>query len=519
MKQQLLPEASWEQLLSRLSSAVPEAFDSSGKALNLTEGKWQSPGRPKALFSCVDGSRLGDLPQLSSETVERAVLHAQQSFSVWKNVDREVRKAHALAFIEAIEQHRSLLAYLMVWEIGKPYYQSLEDVDRCTQGGRWYLDHLDEMLEGRTPLGVVSNINSWNYPMSMLVLSSVIQVLCGNVVIAKTPSSGGMFALTLSFALAHRHDLPVSLVSGAGQELGEVLIQHPAIDCVSFVGGKKNGRHVAAALTGTNKRYMLEMEGINSYGIWNFSDWQRLKPQIRYAFKYGKQRCTAYVRYVIQRRLFPAFLDLYLETIQEVQVGHPLVVSAGETEPPRLDYGPLISAQKAQEVNLNWEDALRKGAIPLFEGQLNSDRFLPGQDLSAYVAPATLLHLPRNASLYHQEPFGPVDSIMLVDSQEELIHEMNVSNGALVSSIACDNPVEAEQIAQQLRSFKVGINQIRTRGDKEDTFGGLGESWKGSFVGGKYSILAVSQGPKGESLYGNFPNHMVLPERGQLLQL
>ena len=104
----------------------------------------------------------------------------------------------------------------------------------------------------------------------------------------------------------------------------------------------------------------------------------------------------------------------------------------------------------------------------------------------SYLAPASLLNLPKNAALYHNEPFGPLDSIILVDSKDELITEMNVSNGALVSSIACDNPVDAEEIAKQLRGYKIGINAVKSRGDREATFGGLGEYWKGCFVGGKY---------------------------------
>jgi acyl-CoA reductase-like NAD-dependent aldehyde dehydrogenase len=400
----------------------------------------------------------------------------------------------------------------LVWKIGKPYPQALNGVERCISGVRWYLDNIDAMLENRTPLGVISNIASWNYPLSVLVHACLVQVLAGNAVIAKTPSDGGLWSLTLCFALAKRNELPVSLVSGSGGVLSEALVRHEAVDCLAYVGGKSNGRMIANALYDRDKRYMLEMEGINSYGVWEFSDWDGLAKQIKSGFKYGKQRCTAYVRYVIQRSLFPKFLEMYLPVLKSLSVGHPLLVEEGTDELPAYDFGPLINSKKVSDLNVMWNDALGKGAVSIYQGELDEDNFLPHQDTSAYFAPVSLLNLPRNAELYHNEPFGPLDSIVLVDKKEELINEMNVSNGALVASLACDDAQESKEIATQLRGYKVGINQMKSRGDNEATFGGIGESWKGCFVGGKYLVQAVTNATDGSRLYGNFPEYTLLPE-------
>ncbi len=74
---------------------------------------------------------------------------------------------------------------------------------------------------------------------------------------------------------------------------------------------------------------------------------------------------------------------------------------------------------------------------------------------------------------------------------------MNVSNGALIASLATDNREFASRVAPQLRAFKVGINKPRSRGDREEPFGGIGESWKGAFVGGDLLVQAVTYGPEG----------------------
>ena len=101
-------------------------------------------------------------------------------------------------------------------------------------------------------------------------------MLCGNSVIAKTPTDGGIFSLTLALGLARQCGLPVSLVSGSGSRLSEALVRNDEIACLAFVGGKSNGGKIAASLYDQSKRYMLEMEGVNTYGIWSFGDFAGL---------------------------------------------------------------------------------------------------------------------------------------------------------------------------------------------------------------------------------------------------
>jgi acyl-CoA reductase-like NAD-dependent aldehyde dehydrogenase len=111
----------------------------------------------------------------------------------------------------------------------------------------------------------------------------------------------------------------------------------------------------------------------------------------------------------------------------------------------------------------------------------------------------------------HAEPFGPVDTIVVVDTEEELLAAMNASNGALVASLACDSAELAGKLAKDLQAFKVGINKPRSRGDREEPFGGRGASWKGAFVGGDLLVEAVTVGAGDERLYGNFPEYSRYP--------
>jgi len=200
--------------------------------------------------------------------------------------------------------------------------------------------------------------------------------------------------------------------------------------------------------------------------------------------------------------------------VKSLRFGHPVAAPIDAQGPPAFDFGPLISPGKAAELRADVNEAMQRGATCLFEDQFDDNCFVPGQDRSAYFAPVALLDIPRSCTLYHLEPFGPVDSFFIVDRIDELIHEMNVSNGSLVSSIACDDPALVAKITAELRSFKVGINAMRSRGDRDETFGGLGQSWKGCFVGGRLLVEAVTLGSGlDEQPFGNFSEYTRLPDQ------
>jgi acyl-CoA reductase-like NAD-dependent aldehyde dehydrogenase len=507
MALQIASGSSWPDVLARAIAAASEAFVDS-RPRNLVEGGWHSLGTPMPVRTPVDGTVLTDLARIDADAAGRAVRAAAAQHAEWARTALAERRERVSAALDALTAERELLALLLVWEIGKPWRLACADVDRCLDGVRWYLGEIPRQLADREPLpGPVSNIASWNYPMSVLVHAELVQLLAGNAVIAKTPSQGGALCLTVAHALMARAGLPATLVSGGGEELSEVLVRAPEIGAVAFVGGRSNGGKVAAALLDTDKRHMIEQEGLNAWGIWNFSHWDLLAGHVRKGFEYAKQRCTAYPRFVVQRDLVDSFLDMYLPVVRSVRFGHPLAVPDADATLPELDFGPVISASKADELRRKVEEAIRHGAVPLYRGRIDQGAFLPGQDTSAYAAPAVLLAPPGRSRLMHAEPFGPVDTIIVVDTVDELLAAMNASNGSLVASLACDDEDLAGKLAVDLQAFKVGINRPRSRGDREEPFGGRGASWKGAFVGGDLLVQAVTIGDEDERLYGNFPDY------------
>ena len=330
--------ARWEDAYARCRSVAPEAFDHD-RVLNLWNGDWHAAGDPAEATSPIDGQPVAGPPMLQLEQALEAVAAANAEHQQWTNVDLDERRARVARCVDQLEAHRELLALLLVWEIGKPWRQALTSVDRTISGVRWYLEEIEPMVAGRQPLaGPVSNIASWNYPLSVLVHAMLVQLLAGNAVIAKTPTDGGLCALTLSAALMRRCDLPVTLVSGSGSRLSPALVLSDDIGCLAFVGGRDAGGQIASQLVQTDKRHMLEQEGLNAWGIWDFSDWDTLAGHLKKGFEYGKQRCTAYPRYVVQRTLFDQFLD-------DVPAGRPVAAlrpPAGRGRPRRRAARPRL---------------------------------------------------------------------------------------------------------------------------------------------------------------------------------
>jgi len=365
---QLKPGTSWSETYARCVVVAPEAFESD-RLLNLFDGRWQRVGRPGYHVNPVDGASIQRPPQIDRATATEAVDAAVRQHADWAKVELDERKERVSAAVDLMAAHRDLLALLLVWEIGKPWRLACADVDRGLDGVRWYVEEIDRQVDGRTPLpGPISNIASWNYPVSVQVHAELVQALAGNAVIAKTPSQGGFHCLTLTHAMMVRAGLPVTLLSGAGSKLGDVLISSAGIGALAFVGGRANGRRAATSLADRGRRHFLEQEGLNAWGVWDFTQWPLLAQHIRKGFEYAKQRCTAYPRFVVQRRLLPAFLETYLPVLRDLRFGHPLAVESPHDPLPELDFGPVISSRKAAELTGQFDEALAGRALPLHHG-------------------------------------------------------------------------------------------------------------------------------------------------------
>ena len=159
--------ADWDSVYASARSIAPEAFDAD-RINNLVMGDWSSVGTPSEHVNPVDQMPIQGPPKVDHQTAVDAVAAAAKQHKAWGLVSLDERKAKVSAALDGLRQSRDTIALLLAWEIGKPWKLACADVDRCIDGVDWYLAQIDRQMVGRTPLsGPISNIASWNYPLSV----------------------------------------------------------------------------------------------------------------------------------------------------------------------------------------------------------------------------------------------------------------------------------------------------------------------------------------------------------------
>ena len=301
-------------------------------------GEWRRVGTPGDHVTPVDGSpdpraAAGRLTTRPSPPSATPVTEHRE----WGKVDLDERRRRVTEAVDAMTEHRDLLALLLVWEIGKPWRLACADVDRCLDGVRWYVGEIERQLpigsrRAAPPLpGPVSNIASWNYPMSVQVHAELVQLLAGNAVVAKTPSQGGF----------HSPD-PGPRPHAARRPAGHAAVRdrrpprrrahpqrrHRRAGVCRRSGQRPAGRGLAGRHRPAPHARAGRPQHLGHLGLLALAPSAQ---HLRKGFEYAKQRCTAYPRYVVQRRLFPAFLEIYLPVIKS----RPLRPSAGRRRPAR----------------------------------------------------------------------------------------------------------------------------------------------------------------------------------------
>ena len=183
---QVKPGTAWADFYARARAAAPEAFDAQS-IRNLIGGEWVAGGTTKPHIVPVDATQIPGAPAISSDEAKKAMSLAVKQDREWSLVPLDERMRRVSKAVELLREYRDTIAGLLMWEIGKPWKIACDDVDRCVDGVAWYLTQIERQMADRVPLeGPVSNIASWNYPLSVLVHAELVQLLAGNAVVAKT---------------------------------------------------------------------------------------------------------------------------------------------------------------------------------------------------------------------------------------------------------------------------------------------------------------------------------------------
>ncbi|MFF3504961.1 aldehyde dehydrogenase family protein [Streptomyces sp. NPDC003247] len=330
----------------------------------------------------------------------------------------------------------------------------------------------------RVPLGVVGVISPFNFPAILAVRSVAPALAAGNAVVLKpdprTSVSGG---LALAEVLEEA-GLPAGLlhVLPGGADVGQALVAHPDVPCISFTGSTPAGRAIATAAAPLLKKVHLELGGNNALLVLPDADLDAAASAGAWgSFLHQGQICMATGRHLVHRSQAAEYAARLAEKAAGIPVGDP-------TDPANV-LGPIIDERQRDRVHDIVTRSVEQGAVLAAGGTYDG----------LFYRPTVLTDVPLDAPAFAEEIFGPVAPVVAYDTIDEAIELINSSEYGLSVSILTADAFTAWELADRIESGAVHINDQTVDDEAVAPFGGSKASGVGGRFGGSASLDTFSE--------------------------
>ncbi|MGH3477283.1 MAG: aldehyde dehydrogenase family protein [Nocardioidaceae bacterium] len=321
----------------------------------------------------------------------------------------------------------------------------------------------------RAPVGVVGVIAPFNFPLILAIRSVAPALALGNAVVLKpdprTAVAGG-FSLARIFEEAGLPDGLLHVLPG-GAEAGEAMIHEPAIQLISFTGSTAVGRRVAELAGQQLKRIHLELGGNSALLILDDADLDAAVGLGAWgSWLHQGQICMTTGRHLVPETIAHDYVDLLAAKADALPVGNPY------TEQVAL--GPVIDERQRDKIHTLVTDSVDGGARLAAGGAYDG----------LFYRPTVLADVTDQSPAYAEEIFGPVAPVRAYRSVDEVVQMARDSAYGLSVGIVTRDVMRGWEIAQQIPSGIVHINDQTVNDDATAPFGGVGESGTGARFGG-----------------------------------
>lgn len=447
---------------------------------NLVAGQWRESPEVRADINPSDTTDIvGHYSIADAEQTREAVSAAAAAAHGWAHTASGVRAEILDRAGTELLGRSAELGDLLAREEGKTLPEAVAEVVRAGhllkfhagQAVRNTGEHLDSIRPGvevtvtREPVGVVSIITPWNFPIAIPAWKIAPALAYGNAVVFKPADTVPASAWALVDVL-QRAGLPpgaLNLVMGRGREIGDILTGSPDVAGISFTGSVATGARVLQAATRRGARAQLEMGGKNPLVIADDADID-LAVEVALQGSYGStgQRCTASSRLVVLDRLHDEFVDKLWTRLQRWRVGD---ARADDT-----DMGPVVDEQQLAQ-DLHYIEVARAEGAQVHGGeQLERDR--PGY----YLRPALVVGTRNHDTVNREEIFGPVASVIRVGDYDEAVSVANDTEFGLTAGIVTRSLARASDFRRRSTAGMVMVNVPTAGVDFHVPFGGRGAS-------------------------------------------
>jgi acyl-CoA reductase-like NAD-dependent aldehyde dehydrogenase len=429
------------------------------------------------------GAIVGHAAAASEQDAADAVAAAKQAFPAWSALSPQERAATMLAAIEGIDALRDEDAAILSQENGKIRLEAW--IDGLVFELRWRLalglaDQVDvnKVLDpapgipvtttvAYQPLGVVTVIVPFNWPIAILGASLPHALLAGNTAIVKPPPSAPLATARVVQRVAEK--LPpgvLNVVTGPDANMTP-LVQNPDVAKVCFTGSVAGGKRIMELASKTLTRVTLELGGNDAAVVLDDAilDDTHLDRLYAAIFDTTGQICMNAKRIYVHRSRMADVIDGLSQRLAMAKLGYGL--DEGTT------MGPLHSPVQKAFVQELVEEAKESGARVLEFGEL------PSGDLDGgnFVRPAIVVDPDPNLRLVTHEQFGPVIPILPFDTEEQAVRMANETWSGLCGSVWTADADRANRVGGQLVCGYVWVNDHgATRLDLRAPFGGMKQS-------------------------------------------
>ncbi|MGK2739493.1 aldehyde dehydrogenase [Tepidicaulis sp. LMO-SS28] len=437
-------------------------------------------------FDCIspiDGQILTKVASCGAEDVDRAVTAARGIFEkgTWSEMAPRERKTVMLKFAAALADHADELALLETLDMGKPITFSRQgDIEGVIRTVQWYAEAIDKVYDElapmgtgavgmitREPLGVVSAVVPWNFPLLMAAWKFGPALAAGNSVIMKPAEQSPLSCLRVA-EIAAEAGIPdgvFQVLPGFGETAGQALGRHMDVDMVAFTGSTEVGKYFLKYSAESNMKHIsLECGGKSPNIV--FADAPDLDAAAQDAgmavFYNSGQVCVAATRLLVEESIHDEFLEKVKKVGETMQPNDPL--------DPGTMMGTMVDAGQTERVKSYIEIGKKEGAKLAYGGKQvrqNTGGY--------YIEPTIFDRVNNDMRIAKEEIFGPVLSTLTFKEPEEALKIANDSIYGLQASVWTRDINKAHQVARKLKAGTVNVNNT-DGGDITVPFGGYKQS-------------------------------------------
>lgn len=456
---------------------------------NYINGEWQESVSQKQFLNVNPANTediVGSFQASNEQDVLAAIEAAQNAFPNWAKTSPSKRAAILNKAASILEENADQYAQELTREEGKHVTDAKNEVIRSAQTLRFYAvegqtitgetypnDDPDMKVSSeREPLGVISVITPWNFPLSIPARKIAPALITGNTVVFKPSSDTPLIALRLVEAL-HQAGIPkgvINFVTGRASEVGDLLVTHPSIKAITFTGSTAAGEDIHKKSSFTT-RTQMELGGKNPLIVMDDADIDLAATlTVNGGFSLTGQACTGTSRVIILKNVRERFVEKLIEKTSALKIGN------GFEEGVKI--GPLANEKQLKNVLKYIEYGKEDGASLVYGGEhLTEGKFQQGY----YVQPAIFTNVKPDHRIAKEEIFGPVVAVIEVDTYEEAIQVANDVEYGLAAAIVTDSLKIANRFTKDIQAGTVKVNRTTTGNLMNAPFGGLKKSSTSTF--------------------------------------